>query len=528
MPTRVVRKSGPLSRGRKGLLVIFLCLGGFLIPYIGFFLYAMEDFNSVSTKLEAPDTASFIQANASRLYAMAIWYEQNIARYHMPHNMVMNTIFNSTKDPATGQAIPIGYHVDYDSAEWTGHYLLAEATRYVVHTREKRIDLAQWTLNNISRTLDGIDKILHVAPNGGMARYAWPIEDYQGDLENLRENHYRGTWNGSEYIFVDDTSRDMHNGVIMGLGAVYYFVDEPTIRARVKGLVEDMLDQLIGIGGMYLNPSGETTGMELDAGFWVFGTAGIWTLAYLKVGELVNPEKYGPLYRECAIDRDYVHRSNFTPGSRANTVQGYYGLLLDWELLFTLLILEQDSGLRGEYQKYIGAIQTMIQYDRNALFNTMWLVVTGVNRTSAQAEGKTQVVEDVEDCLMRYYNAPQRFPGRNVNLSDPTLRNPTSEKWYQFFEEGIGKTLYPFSKSLYQFEPIANTALTPDLRPQTDFLWSRSPYWHEQLNQPGFYFRMEGPSVDFTVVYWLGRCFGILQPPSDYGATVYPQYWEAA
>ena len=95
--------------------------------------------------------------------------------------------------------------------------------------------------------------------------------------------------------------------------------------------MQDILDYFLARGWLYINPQGDPNGTDLDAGYWIFGTAGLWTLAYLKVGELVNESRFGPLYREYAINRDYIHRASFTPTARLNTVQSYYGLLLNWE-----------------------------------------------------------------------------------------------------------------------------------------------------------------------------------------------------
>ncbi|MHA1682978.1 MAG: hypothetical protein ACTSUE_18710, partial [Promethearchaeota archaeon] len=57
------------------MLLILLCVSGFFIPYIGFFLYAMDDFNKVAYNLQPPDETTFIAANYSRLHAMAMWFE---------------------------------------------------------------------------------------------------------------------------------------------------------------------------------------------------------------------------------------------------------------------------------------------------------------------------------------------------------------------------------------------------------------------------------------------------------------------
>ncbi len=515
---RQQRKQGRLKFSKKDKVIALLILlfSGFFIPYAGFFIYAMEDYNSNAFNLSPPDPATFLETNSSLLHAMATWFENNIVQYHLPHDMIVNTVFNSSAEGGS----PIAYTVTYDSAEWTGHFLMAEAHRYAVYVKEGNYTLANDTLQTINNTLRGVDKILHVSGNGGMARYAWPIADYPGDPYNIQdENHYLGTWMGEDYVFEDDTSRDMHNGIIMGLGFTYLLVNDTEIRSTVKRLVEDLLDYFLANGWLYMDPDDDPNGTDLNAGFWLFGTAGIWTLAYLKVGTLVNPDKYGSIYDDYAIERDYVHRSAFPFMSRTNIVQAYYGLLLDWEVLFILLMLEENPSLRNIYLDYISVLYDYTKYDRNALFNTMWLAINGINRTTADA-AEAIIIGDVEDCLSRYYNVTQRLPGRAIHLENDAVKDPTSVKWVEFFEEGVGSILYPFWEEIYQFEVVAKYALTPDLRPQDDFLWSRPPYWFEQEGDG----TMEGPGVDYTVVYWLSRYYNLIELPTIYNLTITVYY----
>lgn len=501
---------------------------GFLVSYVGLFLYAMEEYNYNAYNLDPPDPDTFLDTNSSRLYAMAMWYERNIIKYHMPQDMIVMTYFNSSKNPYNGSGIPESYSVTYDSCEWTGHYLMAEAFRYAVHVEEGNISLADEAKANIKKALRGVDKVLHVSGNGGMARYAWPIDEYPGDPDNPEDpNHYRGEWNGTEYIFEDDTSRDMHNGIIMGLGFAYLMVDDEEVRDYVKELVEDLLDYLINTGWLYLKPTNDPNGTDLNAGFWLFGTTGMWTLAYLKVGALVNPDKYEDLYEEYAIERDYVHRSAFPYASRMNVVQSYYGLLLDWEVLFTLITLEDDESLRSIYLDYIESIWNLIKYDRTAQFNAMWLIMNDIDKTTKDKDEKL-IIADVEDCLMRYYGAPTRLPGRNVKLDMEDLIDATSVKWVTFFKKGWGSVFYPFYHEIYQFEIVAKRPLTPDERQISSYLWQDPPY-RLDINSDTLEFndqdgRNEEPSVDYIAVYWPCRYYDLIDGPSDYNATIEVNY----
>ncbi|MHA1683747.1 MAG: hypothetical protein ACTSUE_22605, partial [Promethearchaeota archaeon] len=433
--------------------------------------------------------------------------------YHMPYGMIVNTRFNSN----TSVGNPVSYSSTTDSAEWTGHYLLAEACRYATHVRENNLTLAQEALDNVTRVLEGYDKIIHVSPNGGMARYTWPLDEYN---EPARDNRYLGEYNGQFYIYEDDTSRDMHNGVIMGLGFAYLLINDTATRQTIARLVDDMLTNLMEKGWLYINPEGDPNGTDLDVGYLLFGTGGYWTLAYLKVGALVNEEKYGPLYREYAIERDYIHRSNYAGFSNMNTVQSYYGLLLDWEVMFILGTLETDPHLKSIYLQHVEEMHEFTKYDRTAIFHAMWLAMNGITRTTNNDTASDVIIRDVEDCLMRYYNAPQRLPGRTYGVDTTGWEDENSVRWFNFFNEGLGKTLYPFWDMVYQFRIVANQSMTPDMRSATDFLWSRSPY---SLGGPGYGYD-EGTGSDYTVVYWICRYFNIIEPPADYEASITVTY----
>ncbi|TFF89467.1 MAG: hypothetical protein EU548_07425, partial [Promethearchaeota archaeon] len=143
------KKRLELRRKEKSIITLCVIIGGIFIPYVGFFLYAMEEYNQYAYNLEPPDQSTFKPLNSSLLYAMAMWFEDNIHQYHKPNDMVVNTRFNSSVNPRNGGGHPIGYSVSYDSAEWTGHYLMAEAFRYQVHKKDGNLTLANYALGNI-------------------------------------------------------------------------------------------------------------------------------------------------------------------------------------------------------------------------------------------------------------------------------------------------------------------------------------------------------------------------------------------
>ena len=203
--------------------------------------------------------------------------------------------------------------------------------------------------------------------------------------------------------------------------------------------------------------------------------------------------------------------------SRTNVVQAYYGLLLDFEVLFLVTMLEDNPAYKKIYLDYIGQVYNYIKYDRNAQFNAMWLIMNEINQENANSD-QMNIINDVKDCLMRYYNSTQRLPGRKVNLTNPGV--DLNDYWREFYENGFGSILYPFWQEIYQFEVVAKEPLTPDRRPQTDYLWSRPPYWYQQTGDGTW----EGPGVDYTAVYWPCRYYEIIEDPESYSLPIEVNY----
>ena len=101
------KKKVDLRRKEKGILILVAVISGTLGPYVGFFLYAMEEYNQYAYNLEPPDASTFMSLNSSLLYAMAMWFEDNIHKYHKPNDMIVNTRFNSSVNPSNGG----GHHI---------------------------------------------------------------------------------------------------------------------------------------------------------------------------------------------------------------------------------------------------------------------------------------------------------------------------------------------------------------------------------------------------------------------------------
>lgn len=180
-------------------------------------------------------------------------------------------------------------------------------------------------------------------------------------------------------------------------------------------------------------------GAAFENGMIFTGPGSVAILAFLKVGELVNPAKYGPLYYDYAVRRGWADQTY--DWNDMNVNWQYYSFNLNHATFFTLLRLEKDPILKAIYQKaYDQSLWRLIKYHRNAFFNLLYLIVHDnydVNATVQDGMVTLSPWNDTLDSLQRYPEAPRRSwtvinsnrtlihpeSGQNVSIVDPRSVN---------------------------------------------------------------------------------------------------------
>jgi hypothetical protein len=402
---------------------------------------------------EPADTAAAIAADA---------ISANIQRLHLvrtfPHATIVDPHFASADPTSPGYSAVIGYVHAGDAAIWTGHYLAAEAFRYAV---TKSSD----ALANARRALTGIQGLVDVttpAQPDLLARFLWPDNwEYAERMAVIEGGHgvYRGAPGGVRHRWLGNTSRDQYSGVFFGLGVAFDLIDQPDVRSRIASLVTRMLDFLLRNNWNVAMPDGSFSTTFLHRPEQ--------QLSILQVGRRVNAAKFEVVYK--------THRTTYAGTASApiaveclNPHSSYYKFNLNHINLYNLIRLEEPGAARIAYMNAFRTLRGCTRNHENAHFN---LVERALDGPDAARDGDTR----------RYLRLWLERPRRDYYVD---LR----------------------SKYAACAANRACDAIPVDERPNTDFLWQRSPF----LLFGGVDGTVETAAIDYLLPYWMARYYGVI------------------
>lgn len=382
--------------------------------------------------------------------------EEEIKKIHLPFDTIVEVVFDK---PSGGKVV--GYAGGYgDSAIWSGHYLAAEAFRCAV-TEEKT------ALENVQRVLGGITRLIYVAGEPGrLTRFAVPKADpFAKTLSE--DDRFEGEYEGVKYYWTGNfISRDQYAGVMFGMGVAYELVDDRTVKERIRENVDAILSYLLKNKWRAYKPDGKISTT------WTGNPAQM--LCFLKIGQLVEPKKFGEIYE------DYAERfSSKVTGqfkvTCSDTHFQYYKFNLMHITIFNLTRLEKQKEYRESYIEAVKVLRNAIGTHENAHFD---LIAAAVVPELKEKLGKRVIVY-----LLKWLNRPRRKV-LVKNSADLTIE-----------------------KRKYGRKTIAVRPLPIEKRPTTDFLWQRSPY---KLDGGGNG-RAQAPGLDLILPYWMARYYGIIR-----------------
>jgi hypothetical protein len=194
-------------------------------------------------------------------------------------------------------------------------------------------------------------------------------------------------------------------------------------------------------------------------------------------------------------------------GSNLNLIMDYYSWNFMHKTLFNLITLEDDPNLKNHYvNQYENGMYQLMKHTRSPYFNMMYLVFTEKNDSAVKA--------DIFDQLMRFENNTYI---RNVNA---TIRpashqlNPKIQQWRDFIDNNPIGILYSPLKLEVNFEDRYLQPATVDmLYTNVGNFYEKSPFDNVTKEERTGDRLTEGPGNTFTVVYWMGRAYGIIPPP---------------
>jgi uncharacterized protein (TIGR03437 family) len=370
----------------------------------------------------------------------------NIQARHLPFGAILDPIFTLTDSDVIANYTRCG-----DSALWTGHYLAAEAFRY-------KVTQAPDALNNVVAAIAALKGLADVTGTNLLARCMIPVNSpYVASIQSQEASNVIYTNSSAGWIWVGNTSRDEYSGALFGLAVAYDMVTDSGIKSSISDLVTRLVDFLNGKNWSVVMPDG-TTGTT-----FLIRPDQIET--FLAIGRHVNADHFSSISYEA--QRELLATTVAVPiGVDAASDDSYFKFNLDYINLYNLIRLEA-SDEKSIYQGAYGILRDATQGDENAFFNIIDLALNG---PSASRDSQTLALLD--GWLLRLRR------DFNVDLTG-TVKACGSQ---------------------------ACTPVPVWLRPNTDFLWQRSPY---EISVTGGAGIIETAAIDYILPYWMARYYGL-------------------
>ncbi|MHA1805464.1 MAG: hypothetical protein ACTSU4_13185 [Promethearchaeota archaeon] len=534
-----IRKRKTLPRRNALVVVLFFIPVLCVLSYLGLFMYILYDISSYNLEMPPPKTEYFYdlnEINENTLDKLAHTYEYQLKYHHSPAYIPVDVTFKDS----TYTSIDYWHGTD-NGALHLGYALAAECHRYKAALREGDIAEANRALIMVERFVTGFSYML-AAPNGGIgpdypgtpARFVCSPENrkYHPFIFEEHPRHFNGTGEYKDWRVRLYTSRDEIAGYYLGFASVLSCID-PELNEdskwcvdRIKLLTAQLIEGFKNTNWLVLGGEGEPVGSDLNT----YLTGSTWQLALLRIGATAYPEKYESLYQYCAAKT--LSAKNANMGSLSNTLYDTYALAFSMDVMYSLIILEDDPGLRYYYIKsFENGFYNFVRYHRNAYFNIIHLIFMELLSESERVEfnheeyNDDMVRWDVLDQLWRFQASGWDDGVRNLNLrrrphstrwssENPDIRRmekfPRRDYWANFFENNsIGnmylgiKDEFGFDKEMYKY-PLTISECAPHY-----FLWEHSKFFGMGADIHGNGLTQAVPT-SFLTVYWMARAFDII------------------
>jgi uncharacterized protein (TIGR03437 family) len=387
-----------------------------------------------------------IASSAAAAEGDALSVEAIIRARHVPFGAILDPIFTLTDSDQVANYTRCG-----DSALWTGHYLAAESFRYqVTHSAE--------ALSNVQSAINALKGLTDVTGTNLLARCMVPMNSSYAPSIISQESGNGIHINASAgWIWVGNTSRDEYAGALFGLAVAYDMVLDAAIRSSISDLVTRLVDALNGNNWSVVMPDGSSSTSFLVRPDQIE--------TFLAIGRRVNFEHFSSLSYE-------TQRTLLAPGVPVPVgvdVSGddsYFKFNLDYINLYNLIRLEASSA-KSIYQTAYGQLRSHTETHQNAFFNVIDLALNGPN---AARDSETLALLDA--WLLRL----RRDFGSNLTGTVPVCGTQACQ-------------------------PVPVW-----LRPNTDFLWQRSPFTLMLNGGAGI---IETAGIDYILPYWMARYYGL-------------------
>ena len=375
----------------------------------------------------------------------ALTIDANIRARHVPYGSILDPMFAEIGSEQIATYTRCG-----DSALWTGNYLAAEAFRYgATHSSDAR--------KNLISAFAALKGLVAVTGNNLLARCMVPLDSPYADSISVQEAANGIHSNSSAgWIWVGNTSRDEYTGALFGLTVAYDMIDDANTKSDISALTTLIIDYVRSHNWSVVMPDGSSSTSFLPR------PDQIETL--LAIGRHVNPDHFSGFAYEA--ERQLFASSVPVPIAVDTTSDdSYFKFNLDYLNLYNLVRIEA-SAEKSIYQAAYDTLRSHTVAHQNAFFNAIDLALNGPDH-----------LRDTETLL----------------LLNSWLLRPKRD-----FTVDLTHTVSVCGSQACNPVPV-------QLRPNTDFLWQRSPF---QLSQGGFA-RIETAGIDYILPYWMARYYGL-------------------
>lgn len=503
--------------------------------------------NGESERCQPVSTSSGAAVAASPLgtHDRARQHDAWIRRFHLPAGFVTDTVF---ADTSYNDAI--GFRAQGDAAEWTGVYLASQALRLMVSGSPDAERQSQLLVENIHRlfTVSGIQ--------GMLARFAAPLNSGDPRLDALYDpqqpRDHRTTFEGQDYFWIGDTSRDMYQGVALGYGLAYQAMTSPRHRQLIRADMARLLVELMRVRRvpvlLRVNFFGEPMDIDVDLDVryavpnpqeFVDGRV------IMSIGKEGDPLNFDDSYMRGLVEfwPDYAEIARQVPGlgflARDPIPNPEVAIMLASMFRVGILVTEDVPGYEAVHKAirdfYDAHIQDWIGYMRdytranpleadcgqryyglNVVFEAIYNLIRLEDDPAIRAQIQSQVleqriwpwVEDHKNVFFGYVHAglapPSPVTAEVADLATAQLRQFAAPPKPRLAHDISANEKYPPNPECPGQSTIAVDVAD---RAPHDFIWQRSPFVITQQAEP----RLVYPTVDYLLAYWLGRYHGFLE-----------------
>jgi len=383
---------------------------------------------------------------ASAAEGDALTIDRNIQTRHVLYNQIFDPIFAEIGSERIADYTRCG-----DAALWTGLYLAAEAYRY-------QVTQSADALRSVHDAVDGLNGLVAVTGINLLARCMVPVgSPYAQSISTQEAGNGIHTNASAGWIWVGNTSRDEYCGALFGLTIAYDLINDSQLRSNISALITLMIE--------YVQTHDWSVVMQDGSISTSFLARPDQIETLLAIGRHINPNHFSGISYD--VQRQLFAAGVPVPVALDTTSDdSYFKFNLDYMNLYNLVRIE-SSVEKSIYEAAYGRLRDHTASHQNAFFNVIDLALNG---KSGARDSQTLALLDA--WLLR----ARRDFSIDVSAQVPVCGSD------------------------------ACSPVPVELRPNTDFLWQRSPF---TLTGYGFA-RIETAGIDYILPYWMARYYGIV------------------